>query len=57
MAELVRRLIHEKRQQSMEQSSPSEIVGRHVGPERATDLGKRRTFAFDVPNVKDAEAS
>jgi hypothetical protein len=57
MAELVRRLIHEKRQQSMEQSSPSEIVGRHVGPERATDLGKRRTFGFDVPNVKDAEAS
>jgi Rps23 Pro-64 3,4-dihydroxylase Tpa1-like proline 4-hydroxylase len=56
MEELVRRLIHEKRQQSMEQRSPSAIVRRHFGPQKGIDLGERRRFGFDVPTFQDTEA-
>jgi plasmid stability protein len=56
MEELARRLIHEKRQQSMEQRSPSEIVQRHFGPQGRIDLGERRRFGFDAPTLQDTEA-
>jgi plasmid stability protein len=56
MEELVRRLIHEKRQQSTEQSRPSDIVRRHFGPNGGIDLGERRRFGFDMPTFSEAEA-
>lgn len=56
MEELVRRLIHEKRQQSMEHSSPSDIVRRHFGPRGGIDLGERRRFGFDMPTFPEADA-
>lgn len=51
MEELVRRLIHEKRQQSMEQVRPSEIVRRYFGPQGGVDLGERKRFGFEVPDL------
>ena len=53
MEEMVRRLIREKRQQSMQQTSPSEIVKRHFGPRNGVDLGERRRFGFKVPDLQD----
>lgn len=50
MEELVRRLIPEKRQQSTEQSRPSDIVRRHFGPNGGIDLGERRNCGLTLIN-------
>jgi hypothetical protein len=56
MEEMVRRLIREKRQQSMQQARPSEIVRRHFGSHNGIDLGERKRFGFKVPDLQDPNA-
>jgi len=53
MEELVRRLIHEKRQQSMQRALPSEIVRRYFGPQDGVELGERKKFGFEAPDFRD----
>lgn len=57
MEALVRRLIHEKRQQSMENAKPSDIVRRYFGPQRGVELGARKRFGFDPSRLQDLDAS
>jgi hypothetical protein len=57
MEELVRRGIHEKRQQSMQQARPSAIVRRYFGPEAGIELGRHGTFGFELQDLEDGEAS
>jgi plasmid stability protein len=52
MEELVRRLIREKRQESMAQAKPSEIVRRHFGPRGGVDLGERARFGFQAADLR-----
>lgn len=56
MEELVRRLIREKRRQSMASARPSEIVGRHFGTRHGVDLGDREQFGFRVWDLEDRGA-
>ena len=56
MEEMVRRLIREKRQQSMQETPPSVIVRRHFGPRNGVDLGERKRFGFKVPDLQDPSA-
>jgi hypothetical protein len=57
MEALVRRLIHEKRQQSMVESKPSDIVRHYFGTGCGVELGARRRFGFDAPNLEDQDTS
>ena len=56
MEQLVRRLIHEKRQQAMEQSKPSEIVRRYFGAQGGVDLSERQRYGFTEPDLHDPDA-
>lgn len=56
MEALVRRWIHEKRQQSMKQARPSAIVRRYFGPKGGVDLGERGTFGFELPDLQNPDA-
>jgi plasmid stability protein len=53
MEALVRRLIREKRQASMDERKPSDIVRRYFGPEGGVELGDRKGFGFDVRTFRD----
>ncbi len=57
MEALVRRLIREKRQQSMAETKPSDIVRRYFGPQRGVELAGRQRFGFEAPNLQDLDAS
>jgi len=55
MEELVRRLIREKRRESIEGARPSEIVGRHFGARNGVDLGDRKRFGFHPSELEDLD--
>jgi hypothetical protein len=55
MEELVRRMIREKRQQSLRRDKPSEIVRRYFGPNDGIELGARARFGFEAPDLPDAD--
>jgi plasmid stability protein len=57
MEEMVRRLVREKRQQSMTQAKPSEIVRRYFGPQGGVELGERAGFGFEVPDFRDPRST
>ncbi len=57
MEAMVRRLIREKRQQSLAETKPSDIVRRYFGPDRGVELGARERFGFKAPNLDDLDAS
>jgi plasmid stability protein len=57
MEEMVRRLVREKRQQSMTQAKPSEIVRRYFGPQGGVELGERSGFGFEVPDFQDPRST
>lgn len=46
MEELVRRLIHEKRQKTEPREKPSEIVKRIFGPEHGVELPPRGNYSY-----------
>ena len=56
MEELVRRLIRQKRRESIAGARPSEIVERHFGARNGVDLGDRKRFGFHPPELEDLDA-
>lgn len=57
MEEMVRRLICEKRQQSVAQATPSEVVRRYFGPQGGVELGERASFGFKVPDFRNPSST
>jgi hypothetical protein len=57
MEEMVRRLICEKRQQSVAQATPSEIVRRYFGPQGGVELGERAGFGFKAPDFRNPSSN
>ncbi len=54
MEELVRRLLREKREQSISRIKPSEIVRRYFGPQGGVELGERARFGFKAVDLQDS---
>ncbi len=50
---LVRRLIRAHRLSSLEQTPPSAIVQRYFGARHGIDLGERKRFGFDAPDLRN----
>jgi hypothetical protein len=46
MEELVRRLIHERRERTQRNSSPSEAFKRYFGPQHGVDLPLRSRYGY-----------
>jgi hypothetical protein len=56
MEELVRRLIHERRERTQRHSSPSEAFRRYFGPEHGVDLPPRSRYRYRPVDFDENEA-
>ena len=53
MEEFVRRLIREKRVKTERRPKPSEVFGRHVGPEHGIELPRRGRYGYKPVELID----
>jgi len=56
MEELVRRIIHEKRERALRRERPSEAFRRHFGPEHGVELPERSRYGYRPVQFEDDRA-
>lgn len=55
MEELVRQLIHEKRQKAQTREKPSEVFRRYFGPEHGVELPPRGNYSYRPVEFQDRD--